>query len=137
MKGIFSWAAAVVLVLAMTYCSKGGGGSTDNCTAEATLAVTTTPANGTTEAAAPGPTFPLKVSITSTLPSSGVTIQVKARPESSSTAFFTETRTASTKDSDFTITGTPSTVACLVEITVTSKACANNKWTGSYRYSMK
>lgn len=130
--------AVIVVLLSLPYCSKnGGGGSSDACSTEATLAVTTTPANGSTEPAAPGPSFPLKVSISSTLPSAGVTIVVKARPESGSTAFFTETRPTTSKDNDFIITGTPSTVTCVVEISVTSKSCSSNKWTGSYRYSMK
>jgi hypothetical protein len=71
------------------------------------------------------------------MPPSGVTIDVKARPESSTTTFFTSSQSTSSKDTDFTITGTPSTVTCVVEVTVTSKTCATNKWTGSYRYSKK
>lgn len=133
-KAILPWIAVVMVVLSMPYCKKK---KTDSCSTESTLAVSTTPANGSTELPAPGPNFNLTVSITSAMPPSGVTIEVKARPEASSTAFFTESKSTSTKDNNFTITGTPSTVTCIVEITVTSKTCNTNKWTGSYRYSKK
>lgn len=128
------WCAVLLVLISMPYCKKK---KTDSCATEATLVVSTTPANGTTELPAPGPTFPLVVSITSAIPASGVTIEVKARPDASSTTFFTETKTTSTKDNNFTITNTPNTVVCIVEITVTSKTCSTNKWTGSYRYSKK
>ncbi len=135
MKNTFlPWLAVIVILVAMPYCKKK---SSDSCGTETSLSVTTTPAAGTTEAPAPGPTFPLKVSITSAIPGSGVTIEVKARPDGSATPFFSEQRTSSTKDNDFTITGAPATVVCLVEISVTSKTCGTNKWTGSYRFSKK
>jgi hypothetical protein len=133
-KSILTWLAAIMILITLPYCKKK---KTDSCGSEASLAVTTTPANGTTELPAPGPTFPLRVSITSAIPASGVTIDVKARPDGSSTTFFTESRSSSAKDNDFTITSTPSTVVCIVEITVTSKTCSTNKWSGSYRYSKK
>ncbi len=133
-KAILPWIAVLLVVLSMPYCKKK---KTDSCTTESTLAVSTTPANGSTELPAPGPNFNLTVSITSAMPPSGVTIEVKARPEASTTAFFTESKSTSTKDNNFTITGTPATVTCIVEITVTSKTCNTNKWTGSYRYSKK
>lgn len=135
MKNTFlPWLAVMVILIALPYCKKK---SSDSCGSETSLAVSTTPATGTTEAPAPGPTFPLKVSITSAIPASGVTIEVKARPDGASTTFFSEQRSSSTKDNDFTITGAPATVVCLVEISVTSKTCGTNKWTGSYRFSKK
>lgn len=133
-KTLLLWLAVIMIIVAMPYCKKK---KTDSCSSESTLAVTTTPANGTTELPAPGPGFPLKVSISSVIPASGVTIEVKARPDGSPTTFFTESRTSSSKDNDFTITGAPGTVVCIVEITVTSKTCSTNKWTGSYRFSKK
>jgi hypothetical protein len=109
----------------------------DNCAGQPAIVATTSPAVNTVEAPAPGPTFPLRVTISSTLPSGGVNIEVKARPENSTTAFFTETKSATTSVTDFTITGTPLTTPSIVEITITSKTCGTNKWTGSYRYSRK
>lgn len=133
-KAVLPLIAIVMVLLSMPYCKKK---KTDSCTSEATLAVTTSPANGSSELPAPGPNFPLSVTITSTMPPSGVTIEVKARPEASTTTFFTETKNSTAKDNTFSITNTPSTVTCIVEITVTSKTCNTNKWTGSYRYSKK
>src|SRR5918998_920536 len=68
------------------------------CSTEPTLQVTTSPAVNSTEPPAPGPGFPLRVSITSALPAGGVTITVKARPENSQTAFFSETKNSTTAD---------------------------------------
>jgi hypothetical protein len=133
-KSVLPLFVVLVVLLSMPFCKKK---KTDSCTTETSLSVTTTPANGTTEAPAVGPTFPLTVTISSVMPPSGVTIDVKAHPDGSATNFFTETKTTTTKDNSFTITGTPSTVVCVVDITVTSKTCATNKWTGSYRYSKK
>ncbi len=109
----------------------------DSCSGQPAIVATTSPAINTVEAPAPGPNFSLRVTITSTLPSGGVDIQVKARPENSSTTFFTETKSATTTVTDFTITGTPVSVPSIVEITITAKTCSTNKWTGSYRYSRK
>jgi hypothetical protein len=117
-------------------CKKSGGGGGGGC-GETALTVTTTPAIGTTEAPSAGTTFPLMVNVSANLPASGVTIDVKARAESSSTAFYTESKTATAAVSNFTITATPLGVPCIVEITVTSKSCATNKFSGTYRYSRK
>jgi len=133
-KKFLPWIAVLIVLIAMPYCKKG---PSDTCSGEATLVITTTPANGTTEPPAPGPTFPLTVTISSAMPSSGVTIEVKARPDGSSTTFFSQTVSSTVKDNNFTITGTPATVTCIVEITVTSKGCNTNKATSSYRYSKK
>lgn len=122
----------------MSFCGKKGGTTpADPCTTDPSLSITTTPANGSTEAAAPGPTFPLRVTVSSTMPASGVTIEVKAHPEGSATNFFSDSKSTTTKDNDFTITSTPSAVTCVVDIVVTSRTCGTNKWTGSYRYSKK
>ena len=133
-RKLLPWIAVLMVLIAMPYCKKG---PSDTCSGEATLVITTTPANGTTEPPAPGPNFPLTVTISSAIPSSGVTIEVKARPDGVATTFFTQTVSSTVKDNNFTITGTPSTVTCIVEITVTSKGCNTNKTTASYRYSKK
>ena len=125
-KKLVLFGAMSATMFTFSYCGKGGG---------------TTPADpcktGSTEAIAPGPTFPLRVSVSSTMPASGVTIEVKAHPEGSTTNFFSDSKSTTTKDNDFTITSTPSTVICVVDIVVTSRTCTTNKWTGSYRYSKK
>jgi hypothetical protein len=116
---------------------KGGGGGGGGCS-ETALQATTIPGNGTTEPPAPGPDFPLQVTITAGMPAAGVTIQVKAHPDGNATNFFSPSATSTTSaTSNFTITGTPAATSVVVDITVTSKSCATNKWTGSYRYSRK
>jgi hypothetical protein len=135
MKKLIIPVVAAALVVAFSYCSKGGGGG--GCS-ETTMTVVTVPANGTVEPPAPGPDFPLQVNITSGKPAAGVNIEVKAHPEGNSTNFYTSGIVSSTSaTNNFTITGTPATVICVVDITVTSKSCATNKVTLSYKYSKK
>ncbi len=129
----------LTMVVISPSCSKGSGdrGNTD-CT-ETGLAFTSSPAVNTTETPAPGPDFPLTVTVTPPLPSAGVTIKITARPESpaNSTAFYTTTKSTTTSVNDFTISGAALNVLNVVEITVTSNSCANNKATGSYKFTRK
>lgn len=135
MKKLIIPVVAAALVLAFSYCSKGGGGG--GCS-EPAMTVVTVPANGTVEPPAPGPDFPVQVNITANKPAGGVNIEVKAHPEGSATNFFTSPVTSSTSaTNNFTILNTPPTVICVVDITVTSKTCATNKVTLSYKYSKK
>jgi len=114
-------------------CSKDGG----TC-GEVAINFTSTPAINSTEPPAPGPDFGLTVNITN-LPTSGATIVVTAKPENpaSATPFYNETFTTTTASNDFTITGTPIGTSSIVTVTVTSKSCASNSKTGTYRYSRK
>jgi len=136
MKNILILSLAVVAFLATPACKKSKGSSNSN---EARLTVQTTPANGTTDAPAPGPDFPLLIQITSAMPPSGVKIQVTAKKDGSSDpAFFTTAPPTSTSaTNNIVITGTPATVICLVNITITSVSDPTNVWNGSYRYSKK
>lgn len=122
-----------LLVCSAVACGKGGGS-----TPEATLAVTTTPAEGSTQAAAPGPTFALNVTITSTMPPKGVTVAITAYVDGQSNLpFFTQSGSTTTASNNYTITSTPAQESCVVSITVTSNTKSSNTWTGTYRYSMK
>ena len=124
------------IILGIGSCSdKGGGGG--GGTTEANLAVTLNPPASSTQPAAPQIDFPLTVSITSTMPSQGVTIDVKVAPDGTTTNFFTETRSSTTANNNFTITGTPVGVVCVTTVTVTSKTKATNTVTLSYRYTRK
>lgn len=117
-------------------CKKSGGGG--GGTAEANLVVETTPAAGSNLAPAPGPDFPLKVEIKSTMPPSGVKIEITAKKEGSpDPAFFTTSPNSTTAVNNFTITNTPKNVTCLVEVKVTSLSKPSNTWSGSYRYAAK
>src|SRR5687767_12346880 len=135
MKKFIIPVVAAALVIAFSYCSKGGGGGGCNETA---MTVVSIPANGTVEPPAPGPDFPVQVNITANKPAQGVNIEIKAHPEGSATNFYTSGVVSSNSSTNnFTITGTPATVTCVVDITVTSKSCATNKVTLSYKYSKK
>jgi hypothetical protein len=129
------FAAAIILVTTQ-YCSKSSG-SGGGCS-EPTMTVTSDPPANTVQPPAPGPTFPLTVNITSNMPGSGVTIEVKAHPEGSTNSFYTNSMsTTSPNNNNFTITGTPPATNCQVDITVTSKSCNTNRVTLSYKYSSK
>lgn len=119
-------------------CKKGSGGGGGGG-GETPLAVTLNPPANSTQPAAPQADFPLTVSITSTMPPQGVTIDVSAKKDDGSGAppFFTQTTNTSGANNNFNITGTPVGVVCITEVTVTSRTQATNKWTGSYRYSRK
>jgi len=122
-------------IATLNSCSKSGGDSSGGG-AEETLVVEISPA-GPVEAAAPGPDFPLKVTLKSKMPSSGIKIDVSAKSDGSSTAYFTTSKTTSSAVSDFSILSTPSAVVCTVTVTVTSVTKTNNTWTSSYKYSKK
>ena len=123
-----------MIILGIGSCSdKGGGGGDD----EANLVVILNPPAGSTQPAAPQIDFPLTVSITSTMPPQGVTIDVKVAPDGSSTNFFTDSKSSTTANTNFTITGTPTGVVCVTTVTVTSKSKATNTVTLSYRYTRK
>lgn len=135
-KIIIPVVAAALILVTMQNCSKGGGGN-GGCN-ETAMSITTVPANNSTEPISVGPDFTVQVNITANKPTAGVTIEVKAHPVGSTTNFYTSGVVNSTNSNNsFTITGTPATVACKVDIIVTSKSCATNKFTGGYEYSMK
>ena len=126
----------VSVLFAMLSCQKGGGGST--IPEEARLEVETNPlANGHVESPAPGPSFPLTVTIKSTMPSKGVKIDVTAKPDGGTVAFFNSSVTSTSATNNFIITGAPSTVVSVVDITVTSVSSSSNAWHGSYKFSRK
>jgi hypothetical protein len=128
------WVLLLLLIVAPGCKKKKDGGCT-----EAVMTVTTDPADGSVVAPSVGPDFPLKVNITSNRPTSGVSIVVTARPEgATSEPFFSDTLTnVNQQTTDITIVGTPPGTAATVDIVVTSNSCNTNRWTGSYRYSMK
>jgi hypothetical protein len=133
--------AAILLagLFVIAACSKGGGGGGGGGNSnEANLVVDIDPANGTVQAPSLGP-FNLKVSVTSTMPPSGVKIEVSAKKDdgSGAPAFFSTSTNTSTSVNNFSITSTPSGVQCLVEVKVTSLTKSTNQWSGSYRYSRK
>jgi len=126
--------AILIFVFAPFLAGCGGSSKTNT---EPSLTVTTTPAINTVQAPALGPTFPLNVTVTSTMPPKGVTISVKATVDGSANSFFTTSKSTTVKSNDFTISGQQIADENVVTITVTSNGTASNTWTGSYRYSAK
>ncbi len=115
-------------------CKKSGGGGGN----EPALVVELNPAANSNQAPAPGPDFPLTVTIKSTLPSSGVKIDVVARQDvAGSTPFFTQSLNSMTSINTFNITNSPRNLTLRVDVTVTSLSNASNKFNGSYIYSRK
>ncbi|WP_276479636.1 hypothetical protein [Paraflavitalea pollutisoli] len=138
MKKIVVFGLLALSIIAITPACGGKGKDDPKPCSETAMIVSTDPANGSTQAPGIGPNFTLTVNITANLPSAGVEIKVTAAPEAGGAAFYTQTLSdVKTNVSTFTITNTPATTASKVDITVTSKGCNTNKWTGSYRYSKK
>jgi hypothetical protein len=131
-------------LLILPACKKGGGGGgtpdppPPPPPTEADLVVTLNPANGSVQAPALGP-FNLTVTVTSTMPTNGVKIEVSAKKDdgSGSAAYYSTSVNSTTSINNFTITNTPPGVQCLVDVKVTSLTKPTNIWTGSYRYSSK
>jgi len=126
-------AMALACLLMAGNCKKSGGGNN-----EPSLSVELNPAAGSNQSPAPGPDFPLAVTIKSTLPTSGTKIDVTAKPDvAGSTPFFTESRNSTTATNNFTITGSPRSVTIRLDVVVTSLSNSSNKWSGSFTYSRK
>lgn len=141
MKKMFAAALLVMSSLAFTRCSDKGGDDTppppDPC-AETKLAVTTTPGINTVTPAQIGADFPVTVNITAGFPAAGATLNVVAKNEGNNAIIFEANPTTVTSGvNNVTILNTPAGAAVVVQVTVTSKNCATNKWTGSFRYSRK
>jgi len=137
MKLVPPFIAYLIMSLCIISSCSTGGGNTPPPPAETNLAVTTDPPTGSVQSPALGP-YNLKISITSTMPSNGVKIEIAAKKDDgTNTVFFTTSINKTTAVNDFTITGTPAATQCLVEVKVTSLTKATNTWSGSYRYSSK
>ena len=134
MRKLFLFCFAALLAVGLTACGKKGG---DSGCSETAMTISTIPAINTVDPPGVGPDFPVQVNITANLPAAGATVTITAKPVSSSTAFYTETRTVTAANNTFNITNTPAATSCVVTISVTSKSCSNNKWTGTYNYSRK
>jgi hypothetical protein len=127
---------AVLFILTVTEsCKKKKDGNDGGC-GEQAIKASTIPAVGTVDPPTLGPDFPLVVNI-EPLPGTGATIKVNAKAESGGAPFFTETRDNALTSNNFSITGAPAKTSCIVEVTITSKTCNTNSWSGSYRFSSK
>jgi hypothetical protein len=126
-------------ILISSGCNKGGGGGGNPPPPpESNLDVTLTPANGSVQAPSNGP-FDLTVTINSTMPSSGVKIEINSRKDDGTNPapFYTSTNNSSAAVNNYSITGTPASTQCIVDVKVTSNSKPTNTWSGGYRYSRK
>lgn len=140
MKKLIAAALLLCASLTVTQCSDKGGDepTPPNPCSETALAVTTTPAINTTAPAQIGADFPVTINITAGFPAAGATLDVTAKNEAGNAQFFTSSTSLTTGGvHNITITGTPSNITAVVQVTVTSKNCATNKWTGTFRYIRK
>ena len=119
---LFTWSAS---------CKKNPPSNTGS------IVIQTSPASGSNQAPAPGPDFPLTVTITAGMPASGVKIDVTARAEGSVTPFFSTSQNSSNPVNNFVITGAPQGVTSVVDVTVTDLGNVNSKATASYRFARK
>jgi hypothetical protein len=101
------------------------------------LTIETNPPSGSNQAPAPGPDFPLVVTITSAMPSAGVKIDVVARAEGSITPFFSTSQNSSSASNNFLITGAPQGVTNVVDVTVTDLSNTTFTATSSFRFARK
>jgi len=141
MKRLFPafFCACICFTFFVSGCSKSSSGTAP--VSDVTLAVTLTPSINSNLAPAPIASTgqAVQVNITSTMPPSGVRIDIIAKVDGSTSTFYSNTIT-STKSalSTFNVTGTPTGgAACVCTVTVTSLTSATNIWTGSFRYASK
>ena len=133
MKHIIFFLVSATLMMGMSIvsCTKRNNNPSVSITFE------TNPAAGSNQAPAPGPGFPLVVTITSAMPATGVKIDVTARAEGSTIYYFSQSVNTENVVNNFTITGAPVGVTSVVEVTVTDLANAAFTNSASYRFSRK
>lgn len=135
MKSVLYLSYLMILSVVLCSGSCGKGSSPNN---EPALSIELNPSNGSNQSPAPGPDFPLTVTIKSAMPSGGVKIEVSARTDvAGSTPFFTQTINSTNTANNFTITNSPRNVTLRVDVTVTSIPTPSNKASGNYTYSRK
>lgn len=132
-----------IILIINSGCGKGGGTPTPTPTppvVEADLVVTTNPTVGSNNAPAPlASGQPITVTISSTMPTGGVKIEITAKLETTSTDFFTGGTPSTTANTNtYTITNVPAGgEACICTVKVTSLSKATNTWTGTFRFARK
>jgi hypothetical protein len=102
-----------------------------------TLTIQTNPPSGSNQAPAPGPDFPLAVTVTSAMPTGGVKIDVVARAEGSTIPFFSASQNSSSAANNFLITGAPQGVTIIVDVLVTDLSNTTITAVSSYRFARK
>lgn len=136
MKKLFFAIVGLLTITAFAQCSSKSKSNDGPCS-ETQLQVTTTPANGSVTPPQVGSDFLINVNITSGFPASGAKISVLAKNEVNNQVVLDATSAATAGINNITITGTPVATSVVVTVSVSSNSCAENKWTGTFRYSRK
>ena len=138
-KGIFAFILSAVVLMA---CSKSGDSpaptpNPPTPTPEATIVFTIDPDPGTGIYASLGASQSMTVNISSTIPSAGVTVDVKTTKDSDGSTVSSSSVASTTAKNTISIDNLVSGVLCTTTVTVTSKSKADNNATKSFKIARK
>lgn len=137
-KGLFAFIMSAVVLIA---CSKGDSPApTPNPptpTPEATIVFTIDPDPGTGIYASLGASQSMTVNISSTIPSAGVTVDVKTTKDSDGSTVSSSSVASTTAKNTISIDNLVSGVLCTTTVTVTSKSKADNNAAKSFKIARK
>jgi len=137
-KGLFAFIMSAVVLIA---CSKGDSPApTPNPptpTPEATIVFTIDPDPGTGIYASLGASQSMTVNISSTIPSAGVTVDVKTTKDSDGSTVSSSSVASTNAKNTISIDNLVSGVLCTTTVTVTSKSKADNNATKSFKIARK
>jgi hypothetical protein len=104
---------------------------------EAQIVFTINPDPGTTTLSVLGATQNIAITITSTMPSQGVTADISVKKDSDNSTVFSQTLSMSTASANVSIQNLTVGDVCTATITLTSKAVATNKATKTFKLARK
>jgi uncharacterized protein YcfL len=136
-KGLISFVFASVVLMA---CSKSGDSPAPTPpapTPEASIVFTIDPDPGTSIYASLGASQSMAVNISSTIPSAGVTIDVKTTKDSDGSTVSSSSIASTTAKNTVSIDNLSSGVLCTTTITITSKSKSDNNASKSFKIARK
>jgi hypothetical protein len=138
-KGLLAFIMSAVVLMA---CSKSGDSpaptpNPPTPTPEATIVFTIDPDPGTGIYASLGASQSMTVNISSTLPSAGVTVDVKTTKDSDGSTVSSSSVASTTAKNTISIDNLVSGVLCTTTVTVTSKSKSDNNATKSFKIARK
>ena len=136
-KGLISFVFASVVLMA---CSKSGDSPAPPPpapTPEASIVFTIDPDPGTSIYASLGASQSMAVNISSTIPSAGVTIDVKTTKDSDGSTVSSSSVASTTAKNTVSIDNLSSGVLCTTTITITSKSKSDNNASKSFKIARK
>jgi hypothetical protein len=138
-KALLAFIMSAVVLMA---CSKSGDSpaptpNPPTPTPEATIVFTIDPDPGTGIYASLGASQSMTVNISSTLPSAGVTVDVKTTKDSDGSTVSSSSVASTTAKNTISIDNLVSGVLCTTTVTVTSKSKSDNNATKSFKIARK